>query len=203
MNIVFGMQLVASNPYFEAQAAVALLGFKAATAIFISKDGLFFACEGTLFGGLLWSKVLGSPLKPRSVSLYALITHSTYAALQVAVRAQLDVLSLRNTSFEASLSLGMGAQESVASQLQSNVANATQQENSALLQTVNDNNQVAPLCSVAFYRVWLSLARLGLGLGMRSCQLWTTVNRCQRRSRMQPTRTPYAGPHVAVCKSAL
>ena len=91
-------------------------------------------------------------------SLYALITVPT-GTLQVAVRARLDVLSLRNTSFEASLSLGMGAQESVASQLQRNVANATQQENSALLQTVNDNNQVAPLCSGAFYRVWLSLAR--------------------------------------------
>ena len=36
---------------------VALLGFKAATHILISKDTFLFSVEGQLFGGLFWANV--------------------------------------------------------------------------------------------------------------------------------------------------
>ena len=57
MNVVFGPQLLFNNPYLEAQVGVALLGFKAATHILISKDTFLFSVEGQLFGGLFWANV--------------------------------------------------------------------------------------------------------------------------------------------------
>jgi hypothetical protein len=63
--------------------------------------------------------------------------------LQVRVYAHVDIFALMtNTSFEASISLGMGAQDSLANEIQGGVKAKTEEENSWLLQKVKENEKV-------------------------------------------------------------
>jgi hypothetical protein len=75
--------------------------------------------------------------------------HGRSRALQVRIYAHLDVFALMtNTSFEASISLGMGARETLGSDIQGGVKAKTEEENSWLLSKVKENEKVPP-CVVA------------------------------------------------------
>ena len=65
--------------------------------------------------------------------------------MQVRIYAHLDVFALMtNTSFEASISLGMGARETLGSDIQGGVKAKTEEENSWLLSKVKENEKVPP-----------------------------------------------------------
>jgi hypothetical protein len=51
---------------------------------------------------------------------------------------------MTNTSFEASISLGMGARETLGSDIQGGVKAKTEEENSWLLSKVKENEKVPP-----------------------------------------------------------